>query len=551
MAKQAFDSASSLANDERQWVEAIFCEVTASWTRAAELYSKLWQRNRDFETAIRLAHVQTLGGLPEKALETISQIPAPGSDDPRVIFEKATAQRFLGKFDEEIKTLRPIISDHPDEDLVRATALAEKCWADYNSRDLNEPLKIALDDCQQAENIFNDREDALGQARTLTREALIVSDKDNKAPDFSKGMDLQKRAIEIAHERSAIRDEAGGRQNLANILMEQTSPDPESARTEYEKSEQMFNSLGDKAGMAGVSNDQAVRLIDLCRYQDALNSAKRARQNWHDIGSADEAIALANQGSMEFFLGDLADAETELKAALSMADAQRLNVDRDNWPITLGEIYADEGKLLLAEQCYKEGPCYDNKQPSTVHKAEPLTDAIVDYAALQIVEKKTSEAERLAQSALTDAKAENDPDDEAWARVVLANALLAEGKNGLLNPARNAVTGIAAIRPKDCRVGVAAGLTLARIEGRSGNPDGQKENLTRVLQTAHSLGLLGYMFEATLDQAEADLRAGRSSAARQEAEQVLGQSSDRGFQQIKVKASELVSRAKVGATVGN
>jgi hypothetical protein len=59
------------------------------------------------------------------------------------------------------------------------------------------------------------------------------------------------------------------------------------------------------------------------------------------------------------------------------------------------------------------------------------------------------------------------------------------------------------------------------------------------------------MFEATLDQAEADLRAGRSSAARQEAEQVLGQSSDRGFQQIKVKASELVSRAKVGATVGN
>src|ERR1019366_9376123 len=105
--------------------------------------------------------------------------------------------------------------------------------------------------------------------------------------------------------------------------------------------------------------------------------------------------------------------------------------------------------------------------------------------------------------------------------------------------------------PKDCRVGVAAGLTLARIEGRSGNPDGQKENLTRVLQTAHSLGLLGYMFEATLDQAEADLRAGRSSAARQEAEQVLGQSSDRGFQQIKVKASELVSRGKVGATIGN
>ena len=76
--------------------------------------------------------------------------------------------------------------------------MAEKCWADYKSRYLKDALKIASDDCRQAAEIFNGWEDALVQARTLTREAPIISDRDNMGPDFSRTVDLQKRAIEIA-----------------------------------------------------------------------------------------------------------------------------------------------------------------------------------------------------------------------------------------------------------------------------------------------------------------------------------------------------------------
>jgi tetratricopeptide (TPR) repeat protein len=543
IARRAVDNASRLPNNEKQMVEGIFNEVTANWGKAEEIYSRMWHRDHDLEHGIRLAHVQTLGGNPQKAIGTIEEIPAPGSDDPRVLLEKATAQKMLGRFDDAIKSLQRIISEHPDDDLVRATALADKCWAYYKSRDLKDPLKTAMDACREAADIFNDKEDALGQARTLTREALIISDGENQAPDFQRATELQKRAIEIAHERGATRDEAGGRQNLANILLQQTPPDPETARTEYERSKELFKNLNDKTGMAGVDNDQAVRLIDLCRYQDALNSAKQAGEIWHEIGSVDEAVALSNQGTMELFLGDLPSAESDLKSALSMSEG-KLNVGRDNWLITLGEVYAAEGKLSLAEQCYKGGPCYNSREPSSIHNADILPDATVDYAALQIEQKNYSGAEELAQSALTKAKTENDPDGEAWARLVLANALLSQGKNALLNRSRDAVTGVASIGSKDCRVGVAAGLTLARIDGRSGNFDGQRETLTKVLQTAHNLGLLGYVFEATLDQAEMNLREGQSSAARQRAEEVQTESGNRGFQPLAERASSLIGRTK-------
>jgi Tfp pilus assembly protein PilF len=550
LAKLAFNTERSLTGDERELVEGIYNEVNANWSEAEKNYAGLWQRKREAESAIRLAHVQTLGGAPEEAIKTIEQIPAPDSDDPRVMLEKASAQRVLGKFEAEIKTLGRILDEHPANDPMRAIALAERCWADYNSRDLNEPLKTALDDCTQAENIFNDKEDALGQARTLTREALIISDKDNPKPDYAKAVELQKRSIDITHDRSAIRDEAGGHQNLANILMQQTKPNSEAARTEYEKSEEMFKSLGDTAGMAGVYNDQAVRLINLCSYQDALNSAKQAGQIWNAMRSADEAIALSNQGSMELYLGDLPGAEAHLKTALSMSD-QKLNVDRNNWLITLGEVYSAEGKLALAEQCYKGGPCYDNKQPYTVHGQNVLADAVVDYSALQIENKNLSNAEQLAQGVLKKKRDDTDPDEQAWARVVLANALVAEGKNSLLGRAKDAIADVSAIGPKDCRVGIAMALTLARIEGRSGNFEDQKETLNRALQKAHDLGLLGYVFEATLDEAEIDLRAGQLSVARDKAEQLISQSGTRGFRLMSAKASELVSRAKNAGATGN
>jgi tetratricopeptide (TPR) repeat protein len=474
-----------------------------------------------------------------------------GSDDARVLLEKAAALRFLGRFDEVRDILNRILTEHPGNDLVRAMALAEKCWADYNGRDVSDSLKTALDDCKQAADIFNDNEDALGQARTLTRHALIISDKDSSAPDFASAREMQKRAIEITHERGAIRDEAGGRQNLANILMEQTPPDPELARTEYERSQEMFRNLGDLAGVAGVENDQAVRLIDLCRFQDALNSARQARQNWNAVGSRYEAIALANQGSMESFLGDLTQAELDLKSALLMAEASKLSIDRDNWLITLGETYAAEGNLPRAEQCYKEGPCYDDRQPSAVRNLNVLADAAVSYAALLIDQKDFAGAERVAQNALAHATNEKDPDEESWARVVLANALLAQQKGAPLNRAKDAMMGLAAIKSKDCRVGVAAGLSLARIEGRSGNIDRQQEKLTEVLQKAHAMGLLGYELEATLDQAEADLRAGKSNSARDLAQQVVNQSGSRKFPLVKARASDLFNRAKVGGIAGN
>jgi tetratricopeptide (TPR) repeat protein len=546
ISQEAYNLSSSLPKDSRRMVEGIYKEIAADWKGAEDLYGQIWQSRLDFDAGLRLAHVQVFGGSPTKALETIEELQTSGTDDPRILLEKANAEKSLGEFDQESKTLERIITLHPARDLVRATAQAEKCWTEYKNRDLEDHLKLALGDCEEAEQIFNDDEDALGQARTLTREAQVISDLDNKIPDFSTAAALQKRAIDIAQKRSAQRDEAGGRHDLANILMEQANPDPDGAGIEYDKSEELFQALGDTRGLAGVENDRAVKLIDLCRYREALESAKRAGQFWHSIGSAEEAIALANQGSMNLYLGDVADAESDLRNALLMAERAKLKVDDENWLITLGEVFTAEGKLPFAEQCFKGGPCYDLQQPATVHNADVFADAVVDYASLQIERGQVTESERLAESAIKAARGEQDGvDDEVAARAVLIKALLAEGKGAALNRAKVEVGILGKLKTKDCLIGVSAALTIARVDGRSGNFNKAREDLGKVIQRAHSLGLLGYEFEATLEQAEVDLRAGQAGTARQEAQQLISQTGEHGFLLLKEKAMKLADRAKI------
>ncbi len=550
VAKKAWNLASSLPRDLRSFVQAVYDETNANWSQAGELYSALWRDGgHDLENGLRLAHVETLGGAPRTALDTLQAISSTKGGDPRIVLEKAAAQSSLGQFEEELQTLTELIDGHPARDLVRATALAARCWVQYNRRDNNDSLESGLEDCNVAEGIFNDGEDALGRARTLSREALILAAQGGKNHDVQKAdalykeaLDKQNRAIDIAHERGAIRDEAGGHLNLGDILMEKTSPDSEAARNHYEISRKLFRSLGDKASLGDLENDAAVRQIQLCNYREALGSAETAQQAWNEIGSADEAFALSNMGSMQLYLGDDRDAEKSMKSALSKAQG-KLSVDTDDWLITLGEIYTEEAKVDLADQCFKGGPCYDDRQPSNVHGDRVLPDAILDDANLKIEQGRISEAVTLAANDLKLAQSEKDHDEEIEARSVLVNALLTEGSGSALNRARSIASSIDPFAVKDCRLGVALHLTLARIAGRSGDTTKHDEELHQVVQTAGDLGLTRYTLEATLEQAEMDLKSHQNTVALQLANQVLSQSSDHGLLLVRAKALDLVQRA--------
>ena len=230
-----------------------------------------------------------------------------------------------------------------------------------------------------------------------------------------------------------------------------------------------------------------------------------------------------------------------MKSALSKAQG-KLSVDTNNWLITLGEIYTEEAKFKLAEQCFKGGPCYDAGQPPTVHGDKILLDAVLDYATLQIDRGQVADAEARAASALKSAEAEQDQDDEIEARNVLANALLAEGSDSALKRARVAVQAVGPFVAKGCRIEVALRLTMTRIAGRSGDIKKHDEELHQALQTANDLGLTRFVLEATLEQAASALRSGQKGMALQEANQVLNQSNDRGLFVLKTQALELLRR---------
>jgi len=222
----------------------------------------------------------------------------------------------------------------------------------------------------------------------------------------------------------------------------------------------------------------------------------------------------------------------------------KLNVDTDNWLITLGEIYTEGARFDLAEQCFKGGPCYDDRQPTTVHGDKLLADAALDFATLQIAKGNAAAAVPLATSVLKSPEARDDAETQMEARGVLANAFMSQNSGSAVKSALAAVQGIDPSVVKDCRLAVGLRLTLARVAGLSGDLKKEAEQLQQAQQSAYSLGLAGYELEATLEQASVDLRSGKSAAASDVARQVIDQASERGLLVLKAKALELAQRAE-------
>jgi tetratricopeptide (TPR) repeat protein len=533
----------------RLWVDGVEHEVNWRLDQAAAAYRQGWEKFGDAEAGLRLAGVQTLSGLNAKALDTLKSVEAKvqTKEDARFAFARALAAQGQTA---AVDILRKVAASSVG--ILSATALSQLCW-EYH---LEEKPTEALESCEKAFARFGDYGDRLGRARTLARQAVILSGEADRKT-LLKAETLLNQAIEIVQDLGADFDKAGALENRMYVRLELAAYDPEAgarARTDFEAASAIYRRIGHRRGVAHVDAAWALEQVDSCRFGPAREAFEKAR-GFYSLGDHDGVIVTANSGMMDYYLGDLAGAEEKLRAALTAAARLHLEEDTDRWATHLGKVYIAQDRLTEAETCFLRNGCGEG-QPSAVSAKRQELDEYVrsDYALLEIEMGRVGQAENAMRTEYERLRKESDRgnapklDLRVVALNALARALAAKGDRSQLNEAwkliGDAVTQSSSIQQPRCELSLELTLTSAQVAMRTGRFDEARTSLDHAAERATGARLVPYRLEALLSQAELDcLTAGKDmasrSAASASARAVADQARRAGFALIARKADEL------------
>jgi predicted negative regulator of RcsB-dependent stress response len=155
---------------------------------------------------------------------------------------------------------------------------------------------------------------------------------------------------------------------------------------------------------------------------------------------------------------------------------------------------------------------------------------------LRLQQAKAAEALVLAQQAAEEFKAQGFKDQECDARNLAASALLDLDRR---SDASKEIDFIAQLSPQDPTVKLAAAITAARLQLRSGQVDTGKKSLDSVRSEATRLGIPGLQFEARLAQGEIGLFGGDKRSALFSLSALQKDAAKKGFKQIEARAKSI------------
>ncbi len=277
----------------------------------------------------------------------------------------------------------------------------------------------------------------------------------------------------------------------------------------------VMDEQGDSAG-AKKTLEQAVAL-DLASGQSSP--------------STDKLIGL---GDALQHLGDLAGARKNYADALALA---RTASDKSIAAYALVGLGSLEVKLADFKRAHED---YDEALTlrGELGEKDNITATRVAIAELAIEEGHPGAAERPAREARDEFQRTHKGDDQITAAAVLADALLAGGRN---DDAFQEVTKTAPMAGKSQNLSAQLGFAVARSrsEAASGKIGAAKTILKEALAKSTRSGYVGDQFECRLALEEIELKSGKSAASRARLEQLQKEAKEKGFDLIARKAAAL------------
>jgi len=196
---------------------------------------------------------------------------------------------------------------------------------------------------------------------------------------------------------------------------------------------------------------------------------------------------------------------------------------------SLGDIRLDQGELNNAEESFQTGLNLANQ----IGDKSAIASGRLFLARLRLETGNAAKAEELARQAAAEFNAEGLKDLESSARNLLASALLELDRN---EDAEKELAVMQKSSLRDPTLRLAAAITSARLQVRSGKLKEGIRELDSVAAQSKSLGIAGLQFEARLAQGETALFGGDKRAALSLLYALQKDAARKGFKQIEARA---------------
>ncbi len=530
-AKKAYDLSRNFSRKESLLIEANYRVATRAWDRAVDLYKSLWTfYPDDLEYGLRLADAQVLAGQAQSAMNTVKglrQLPGPLRNDPRIDLVEARSHASLADFKQAVSAGESAEKKATKlgERFVVAQALLEQCddllglgqYADAKSKG------------KQAEETFRIAGDFRSQAKSLTCVATVAANQG----DTTNARSLYENALTLARQTGAQNDIAGALINLGNLLA--TSGQLEDSSRQYREALSIARAAGDNSDALLAESNLAANLMSKGNLREAREQFESSIKTAQELGDQSRALeARLNLGMIDTLQGDLEGARSSLEAALQKSQELGLRSDEAVCLAALGDVALAEDDLSLAGKRYQRS-LEIRKQ---LGEKGSIASTQVSLAAAALEQNRSAEAESLTRQAIQEFQAEKLPNQEAGARDVLAQALLAEHK---LDEASAETASAGALGATDPPTLLSLAITEARVSAGKSGATAAVQRLTALSQRARSLGLVSYDLGAHLAIGEVQTQGGMKDRARAGLEAVRRDARQMNYKLIARKADALLS----------
>jgi eukaryotic-like serine/threonine-protein kinase len=560
-AKKAFDLSGNLPREDHLSIEGRYYEAIKNWPKAVDVYHTLWNFAPDnLDYGLRLAQAQSSGSLNKDAMATVESLrnlPAPASEDPRIDLAEVVAAHGQSDFKRELAAAVRATekAQNLGARLLLARAQLAQARAYYYLGDLPQLQKAA----ETSRQIFAEAGDLSGEAGALHNLGTGVYDHG----DLASAQKFQDESLEIcrkignqrcvsdalnsigialkdqmdftgarqAYEQSvAIRRETGDRigeavslNNIAVVLYQQGKF--AEARKFYEQSLGITQEIGEKRGIARALTNLAIvdheqgKLVESRKLQEQSIAIRR------EIGDkSGVALGLNNLAAMLLDLGDLPAVQKALDEQMPIFQQAGNQRAVAYATFVQGEFFKTQGNLEQARKGHEEALAIRNK----IGEKVTVGDSLLALAALSIEEGHPADAEQPARHSIQQAITEKAPGNELNARNLLARSLLAQGK--LVEAEKEIRTAELAASATESRLlAIDTLITAARVHAANGQVAEASRSLANVLAEATRLSCGRCQFDARLALAEIEMKEGKKAVAHEHLASLEKDASAKGF----------------------
>jgi tetratricopeptide (TPR) repeat protein len=340
--------------------------------------------------------------------------------------------------------------------------------------------------------------DRRSEAQVLHSTAIVLRQQGDAAGAKAR----YREALAIRRELGVKNGIASTLNNLANVLYDEG--DLAGAKAMYEESLKISREIEDQSGIALALANIAGVLADRGSLTDAATMYAESLAIRRAIGG--KSVIASSLNTMAHLLqdqGKLLQARQTAEDALALY--RELGEARGVGSVQyrIGEISAAQGELVAARRSHEEALRIRQK----LEELGTVANSRLALARLSLLEGNPKGAEAAARQSVTTFAAQKSADDEALARVVWAQALLA-----LRRPmeAREVISRAIALasRSQSRLPRFEVEIVRARVDAASGRQAGARATLETIRAEAVKVGFVGYAFAARLALGEIEAEQG-------------------------------------------